>query len=102
MKNTIALAWSSGEKSRVVISPHIGELESPRSIAVFHQVIDDLCHLYRIKPQQIICDMHPNYYSSRYAKNYAAKHNISLTQVQHHKAHASIISGEFDIVSKHA
>ncbi len=102
MKNTIALAWSSGEKSRVVISPHIGELESPRSIAVFHQVIDDLCHLYRIKPQQVICDMHPNYYSSRYAKNYAAEHNIPLTQVQHHKAHASIISGEFDIVSKHA
>lgn len=95
MKNTIALAWGIGKKSRVIISPHIGELHSPRSIEVFHQVINDLCNLYRIKPQQIICDMHPDYYSSRYAKNYADEHNIPLTRIQHHKAHASIVTGEF-------
>ncbi|MCU7834539.1 MAG: carbamoyltransferase HypF [gamma proteobacterium symbiont of Taylorina sp.] len=100
MKNTIALAWGIGEKSRVVISPHIGELDSQRSIEVFTQVIDDLCHLYRLKPQQIICDKHPDYYSSRYAKQYAKKHNIPVTHVQHHHAHAGIVSGEFDTLNK--
>lgn len=97
MKNTIALGWGIGKKSRVVISPHIGELDSQRSIEVFAQVIDDLCHLYRIKPQQIICDKHPNYYSSRYAQRYAEQHNIPITQIQHHMAHAAIVSGEYDI-----
>lgn len=92
MKNTIALAWDN----RAVISPHIGELDNKRSIQVFNQVIDDLCHLYRVKPAQIICDAHPDYYSSRYAKRYAKKHQIILTPVQHHKAHAGIICGEFD------
>jgi len=91
MKNTIALAWNN----RVVISPHIGELDSKRSIEVFAQVIDDLCHLYRVKPEQIICDAHPDYYSSRYAEKYARAQNIPLLKVQHHKAHASILSGEF-------
>ena len=91
MKNTIALAWDN----RVVISPHIGELENKRSIEVFSQVIDDLCHLYRVRPEQIICDAHPDYYSSRYAQNYSSRHNIPLTRVQHHKAHASILCGEF-------
>lgn len=91
MKNTIALAWDN----RVVISPHIGELDSKRSIEVFAQVIDDLCDLYRVKPEQIICDTHPDYYSSRYAKKYAQAHHIPIVKVQHHKAHASILSGEF-------
>lgn len=91
MKNTIALAWDN----RVVISPHIGELDTKRSIEVFSQVIDDLCHLYRVKPEQVICDAHPDYYSSRYAKNYALKNNIPLISVQHHKAHASIVCGDF-------
>lgn len=91
MKNTIAIAWDN----RVVISPHIGELESKRSIEVFSQVIDDLCHLYRVKPEQIICDAHPGYYSTRYAENYSLKHKIPLTKVQHHKAHASILCAEF-------
>jgi len=91
MKNTIALAWDQ----RVVISPHIGELNSKRSIEVFSRIINDLCRLYRIKPQHIICDAHPDYYSSRYAQNYAEQHAIPITRIQHHKAHAAILCGEF-------
>ena len=91
MKNTIAIAWDN----RIVISPHIGELDSKRSIDIFSQVINDLCHLYRIKPEHIICDAHPDYYSSRYAEKYSMQHNINLIKVQHHKAHASILCGEF-------
>ncbi len=97
MKNTIALAW----QNRLIISPHIGELDSKRSIEVFSQVIDDLCHLYRVKPEHIICDAHPDYYSSHYAELYARKHKIPLTPIQHHKAHASIVWGEFNSKTIH-
>ena len=93
MKNTIALAWDN----RLVISPHIGELDSKRSTEVFAQVIDDLCHLYRVTPKHIICDAHPDYFSSRYARTYARTHKISLSQVQHHKAHANIVCGAYNI-----
>jgi len=96
MKNTIALAWGTGEKSRVVISPHIGELDSQRSIDVFSQVIEDLCKLYHVIPQQIVCDQHPDYYSSHYAKQYALDRGIPLIKIQHHHAHAGIVTGEFD------
>ncbi len=91
MKNTIALAWDQ----RVLISPHIGELNSKRSTEVFSQLINDLCRLYHIKPQHIICDSHPDYYSSRYAQNYAEQYAIPITRIQHHKAHAAILCGEF-------
>jgi hydrogenase maturation protein HypF len=87
MKNTMALAW----EDRAVISPHIGDLEAPRSQAVFEQVIGDLQSLYRITPQRVVCDAHPGYASSRWAKRQA----IPVMEVFHHRAHAAILAGEF-------
>jgi len=55
MKNTVALAW----EDRIVISPHIGDLDAPRSLDVFEQVIGDLQALYQIKASRVVCDAHP-------------------------------------------
>jgi hydrogenase maturation protein HypF len=87
MKNTIALAWDE----RIVISPHIGELDSLRSQQVFNQVIGDLQTLYQVDAQQIVCDAHPDYASSRWAH----KTELTVQPVFHHHAHASCIAGEF-------
>jgi len=85
MKNVIALAW----EDRAVISPHIGEMDSARSLDVFEHTIADLQKLYAIKAQHIICDAHPGYTTTRWAKQNAEKHGISVTPVLHHHAHAS-------------
>ena len=89
MKNTIALGW----RDRAVISPHIGELDSPRSVAVFAQVIEDLQRLYGIRIKHIVCDAHPNYASSRWARS----QSLPVTEVYHHHAHASAVFGEFNV-----
>ncbi len=86
MKNSIALAWGH----RAVISPHIGDLESPRSLAVFGQVIADLQQLYGVQAEQVLCDAHPGYASSRWAQNLG----LPVSTVQHHRAHASGLFGE--------
>lgn len=83
MKNTVALAWGN----RLVISPHIGDLDSPRSMAVFEQAIDDLQRLYQVKATRVVCDAHPQYASSRWAES----QGLPVTRVQHHKAHASAV-----------
>jgi hydrogenase maturation protein HypF len=87
MKNSIALAWNN----RVVILPHVGDLDAPRSIAVFEQLIDDLQALYRVKANTIVCDAHPGYASSRWA----SRQELPVTQVWHHHAHASAVAGEY-------
>jgi hydrogenase maturation protein HypF len=87
MKNSIALAWNN----RAVISPHIGDLASPRSLAVFEQVITELCSLYQVSPQLIVCDAHPGYTSSKWA----TRHGLPILRVLHHHAHASALAGEF-------
>lgn len=87
MKNSVALAW----QNRVVISAHIGELDSPHSLAVFQQVIDDLQRLYHIKAEQLIHDAHPQYASTRWANS----SDLPGHAVFHHHAHASVVAGEY-------
>jgi len=91
MKNTIALAWGN----RIVISPHIGDLSSARSMNIFEQVIYDLTNLYQIQPETILCDAHPDYASTRWAKEYADNHDKQIFEVFHHYAHASSLCGEY-------
>ena len=92
MKGAIALGWSN----RLVVSPHIGELDSPRSLAVFEQVIADLQTLYRVKPARIVCDAHPDYASARWA----LAQGLPVMRVQHHVAHASALAGEHPEVGR--
>ena len=62
MKNTVALAWDN----RAVVSPHIGEMDSPRSLGTFEQCISDLEALYQVKAEGIVCDSHPRYTATRW------------------------------------
>ena len=87
IKNTIALAW----EDRIVISPHIGELDTLRSQQVFEQVIHDLQNLYQIYPQHIACDAHSGYGSSRWAQ----RRGLETYPIHHHHAHAAAVCGEF-------
>ncbi|MBU1215390.1 MAG: carbamoyltransferase HypF [Gammaproteobacteria bacterium] len=86
MKNTIALGWGS----RAVLSPHIGDLDAPRSLQVFEQVIADLQRLYGVTAQAIVCDAHPHYASSRWA----ARQGLPVRTVWHHHAHAAALALE--------
>lgn len=92
MKNTVALAWDD----RVVVSPHIGDLDAPRSLAVFEQTVADLQRLYGVRAEGIVCDAHPGYASTRWA----IRSGLPLTKVFHHHAHASALSGEHSEVRR--
>jgi hydrogenase maturation protein HypF len=86
MKNTVALGWGR----RVVVSPHIGDLDSPRALAVFGQVSADLQRLYGVAAQRIVCDAHPGYASARWA----ADQGLPVERVFHHRAHAAALAAE--------
>lgn len=87
MKGSIALAWDD----RVVVSPHIGEMDSPRSLAVFEQVAVDLQRLYHVHAARIACDAHPGYATHRWARQ---QRELPFTTVWHHRAHASALVAE--------
>jgi len=87
-KNTVCLAW----EDRAVVSPHIGDMGSVRSLEVFAQVCADLQQLYGVKAQVLVCDAHPGYVTRRWAH----RQDLEVTEIQHHAAHASALVGETD------
>ena len=90
MKGALALSWDD----RVVVSPHIGEMDSPRSLAVFEQVASDLQELYGVEAEALVCDAHSGYTTSQWARR---QDNLPLETVWHHEAHASAVAAEFDL-----
>jgi hydrogenase maturation protein HypF len=88
MKGTVALSW----ENRVVVSPHIGEMDSPRSLDVFEQVASDLQALYGVRATRVTCDAHPDYTTSRWAQR---RSHLPVRTVWHHEAHASALAAEY-------
>ena len=50
--------------------------------------------LFGVRPQRLVCDLHPDFLSTRYAKDLAQEEEISLLQVQHHHAHMASVMAE--------
>jgi hydrogenase maturation protein HypF len=92
MKNTLCLAWGT----RAVISSHIGELDTPRSLDTLAQVAADLQRLYQVQAARLIVDRHPGYGYRRYARD----SGLPLAEVWHHHAHASALAWEFPAVAE--
>ncbi|MEA3414862.1 MAG: carbamoyltransferase HypF [Thermodesulfobacteriota bacterium] len=80
LKNTVCLT----RKKTAFISQHIGDLENAATYDFFRLTIDHLKKILGIDPEIIACDLHPDYLSTRYAKE---QHGVELIQVQHHHAH---------------
>jgi hydrogenase maturation protein HypF len=87
MKTTVALAWGD----RAVVSPHIGDLTSPRGREIFAQVAHDLQHLYGVRAERIVHDAHPGFPNSRWA----VESGLPTLAIWHHCAHASAVAGEY-------
>jgi hydrogenase maturation protein HypF len=71
--------------NQVFISQHIGDLETVPAYGAFEQVLADFTNLYELKTKTIACDMHPEYFSTQYARKQV---DVDVVAVQHHYAHA--------------
>ena len=89
LKNTVAL----GMGRQVVVSQHIGDLDSLESRQAFEHTIEDLCRLYRFEPEFIACDLHPDYASTIWAR----QRGLPLVSVQHHHAHLAACAAENEV-----
>jgi hydrogenase maturation protein HypF len=89
LKNTVALS----NRGNVFISQHIGDLETEEAHRAFQNVCQDLPVLYASKPEFIVCDMHPAYLSTQYAK----AQSTQVVEVQHHYAHIASCMAENEL-----
>ncbi len=82
-KNTFCLT----RDDHAFVSQHIGDMENMETLEHFVNTIALYQKLFRIEPEIIAHDMHPEYLPTKYAKELAARDKIKLVPVQHHHAH---------------
>jgi hydrogenase maturation protein HypF len=86
LKNTVALGWGN----RAVVSPHLGNMDTRRGLALLKRVAADLQSLYSVSAEAILCDAHPGYATTQLARQLG----LPVTKIFHHEAHASALVGE--------
>lgn len=70
------------------LSQHIGDMENALTMSRFEETIELYKKLFRIEPEIIACDMHPEYLSTLYAERLLERHpGMKRVLVQHHHAH---------------
>ncbi len=96
LKNSFALTKSNF----VYMSQFFGDMDTMENQAVYKENLDRLEELFRIKPEAVVCDMHPLYFTTRFAEGYAEANNLPLIKVQHHHAHVASVMAENDLRGK--
>jgi hydrogenase maturation protein HypF len=86
LKNTFCLA----EGRKAFLSQHIGDLGVPDTLDFFRKGLEHLKEVLGIVPETVVCDLHPDYFSTRQARGLP----LPCTAVQHHHAHAVSVMAE--------
>jgi hydrogenase maturation protein HypF len=67
------------------LSHHIGDMENAEVYQSFEHGVEHLSRLFRIQPEVIAHDLHPNYFTTAYAER--SKLTARKVGIQHHHAH---------------
>ena len=69
------------------LSQHIGDLKNAETLSHYEGQIEHFQRLFGIPPTKLVCDLHPDYFSTAYAQERCEREGLPLVQVQHHHAH---------------
>ena len=78
-------------------SPYLGDLKNYENLQFFEKTLDCYRRFFRIKPEFLVADLHPDYQSRRSAEKMAKKKGLPLFLVQHHKAHVASVLAEHNL-----
>jgi len=82
-KNTFCLT----KDEHAFLSQHIGDMENEETLEHFENTVELYKKLFRVQPEILAYDMHPEYLSTKYALQTGAGQGLTLVPVQHHHAH---------------
>jgi hydrogenase maturation protein HypF len=85
LKTTFAL----GQETRATVSHHVGDLHHLEAQRAFADAVAHYEKLFGVAPRRIVHDLHPDYASTQYAQERAAREGLELLGAQHHHAHVA-------------
>ena len=84
LKNTFCVA----KDRHVFLSHHIGDLENYETLTSFREGVEHFCRLFDVQPELVVYDLHPEYLSTKYARE-LEEAGLPAVGVQHHHAHVA-------------
>lgn len=82
-KNTFCLT----RDNHAFVSQHIGDMENLETVEHYERTVELYKRLFRIQPEIIAYDLHPEYLPTKYALKQIEKTGMLAAPVQHHHAH---------------
>ncbi|MBL0141083.1 MAG: carbamoyltransferase HypF [Betaproteobacteria bacterium] len=76
------------------LSPHIGDLDNVPACESLDEAVAHLLAILEVEPSACAHDLHPDFYSTRFAAAFAAERGIPAIAIQHHHAHISAVCAE--------
>jgi hydrogenase maturation protein HypF len=84
LKNTFCVA----KERHVFLSHHIGDLENYETLLSYREGVEHYCRLFDVRPELVAYDLHPEYLSTKYAKE-LEEEGLPAVGIQHHHAHVA-------------
>jgi hydrogenase maturation protein HypF len=85
-----------GKGKQAILSQHIGDLKNAETLEFFTESAERFTSIFRMQPQLLVHDLHPDYLSSRYA----AESSHETMAVQHHHAHIASCMASYGLNEK--
>ena len=79
---------------RAYLSQYFGDMENLRVHQTFRRELSRMEGLFGIRPETLVCDLHPGYLTTQLAQKLAEETGRPLLRVQHHHAHAASVMAE--------
>ena len=96
LKNSFALT----KGPFTYVSQFFGDMDTVENQQIYEENIKRMADLFRIRPQAVVCDMHPLYQPTIFAEQYAKERGLPLLKVQHHHAHVASVMAENNLEGK--
>ncbi len=93
LKNTFCIGISNA----AILGPHVGDLETLETLRSYEFAIEKLKQFIGVEPRLLAHDLHPDYFSTRYA---LAQNGAQTIGVQHHHAHVASVMAEHRLDGK--
>ena len=90
LKNTFCLT----RDNYAFMSHHIGDMENYETLTAYEDAIKLYERLFRIEPELLVSDYHPDYMATLYIQQRAEREGLPMIQVQHHFAHIAACMAE--------
>ena len=96
LKNTISFS----KENYVFLSQYLGDLKGVETLNFLKESMMSFKKMFRINPEIIACDLHPDYLSTQYAEEIKVEKGLKVVRVQHHHAHIVSCMAENNIKEK--